>query len=102
MKNINKQQLKIKFSVWAQRDKIIKHRKDKPKTEGSHLVKEKSILDYEYYNCDYCGKEIKIADKWENQTGNIMELPASITNRGKIQIAIHNKCLKCFLKDLEE
>ena len=99
---MNKQKLKIKIGVWAERNKIIKHRKDKPKIEGSHLVKEKSVLDYEYYICDYCGKEIKIVKKWEEQTGNIIDLPSTITHRGKIQIAIHNKCLKELLHDLEK
>ena len=80
---------KIKLSYFAQRTEIIKHKKYKPK------------LEYEYYICDYCKQEIKIEKKWKNKTGGIIVLPATITGREPIEIAIHNKCLGLFIKELE-
>ena len=80
-------------------NKFVKY-KETPK-EARHLIKYKQEKDYEYYKCDYCGNEIKIEKDWEKRTGGIAILPSSITNRGKIEIAIHNKCLNKFLKELE-
>lgn len=94
-------ELKTKISSWSERKEIVKHEKLKPKPECSHLVKYKQEIEYKYYLCDYCGEEIRITDKWENKTGGIAELPNSITNRGKVKIAIHNKCLKELTKELE-
>lgn len=94
--------IKTKINYLSERTEIIKHKKFKPKPECTHLVKYKPELDYEYYICDYCGQEIRVENKWENKTGGITQLPNSITNRGKIKIAIHNKCLKPLLKEFEE
>lgn len=91
----------IDLNYCAARTEIIKHKKFKPKPECAHLVKYKPELDYEYYICDYCKQEIKIEQKWEKKTGGIAILPTSITNRGPIKIAIHNKCLKLFKENLE-
>lgn len=94
--------IRQKINYLAERTEIIKHKKFKPKPECTHLVKYKPELDYEYYICDYCGQEIKIEGKWENKTGGIADLPNSITNRGKIKIAVHNECLKNLLKEFRE
>lgn len=92
---------KNKISRWAERGEPVKNKKFKPKPEGSHLVKYREEVDYKYYVCDYCGEEIRITDKWENKTGGIAELPNSLTNRGKVKIAIHNRCLNNLIKELE-
>lgn len=94
--------IKYKINYLADRTEIIKHKKFKPKPECTHLVKYKPELDYEYYVCDYCGQEIKIEKKWEKKTGEILEIPNSITNRGKVKIAIHNKCLNPLLREVEK
>lgn len=94
--------IKVKINYLAERTEIIKHKKFKPKPECTHLVKYKPEVDYEYYICDYCGQEIKIEGKWENKSGGIVDLPSSITNRGKIKIAVHNKCLKKLLEEIKE
>ena len=92
-----------KVRLLEEREKICKYikYKEKPK-EARHLIKYKQEKDYEYYKCDYCGKEIKIEKDWEKRTGGILTLPTSLTNRGKIKVAMHNQCLKNFLKELEE
>ena len=46
--------------------------KYKVSTEKNHLSnrnKEKPKLEYKYYCCDYCHKEIKIEKKWEHRDG---------------------------------
>jgi len=91
---------KNKISRWADRGAPVKNKKLKPKPAGSHLVKHKEEVDYYYYICDYCGEEIKLENKWENKTGGIAELPNSLTNRGKVKIAIHNRCLNNLIKEL--
>ena len=93
---------KINLYYCSARTEIIKHKKFKPKPEAAHLVKYKPELEYEYYICDYCQKEIKIEKKWENKTGDIVVLPSTITGREPIKIAIHNKCLGPLIKELEE
>lgn len=70
--------------------------------EGRHLTKEKPVKLYDYYVCDYCGKEIKIEDKWENQTGGVVKIPQSLSNyRSVFNLALHNDCLKSVIKEFE-
>lgn len=94
--------IKNKVSSWAERAEILKRTKLKPKPAGSHLVKYKDEIDYKYYICDYCGEEIRIEKKWEQKEGGILELPHSLTNRGKVKVVVHNRCLKRLIKELEE
>lgn len=69
---------------------------------GSHLIN-RGIKDrYRYYKCDYCGEEIKLEKEWAKQTGGTYELPHSMTKRGKIIVALHNRCFKKALKEFEE
>lgn len=93
--------IKEKISSWSNRDSIPKYTKYKKKPEASHLVKYKDEKEYEYYQCDYCGQEIIIKKKLEEQDGGIAILPNTITNRGAVKVVMHNKCLKPFLKDVE-
>lgn len=92
-----------KVRALADREKVCKHVKYKEKPqEARHLIKYKQEKDYEYYKCDYCKEEIKIEKGWEKKTGGVVTIPNTVTGRGNIEIAIHNKCLKKFLKELEE
>lgn len=75
------------------RENIVKHKKFKPKPEASHLVKYKNELDYEYYICDYCGKEIRINNKWEDSKGGICKIPSSLTGGFDMKLTLHNKCV---------
>lgn len=69
---------------------------------GAHLVNRKIKEKYKYYRCDYCGEEIKISDKWDEKTGSKIVIPSSITKCGEVTVALHNRCLKPMLKELEE
>ncbi len=75
--------------------------KYKVSTEKNHLSnrnKEKPKLEYKYYCCDYCHKEIKI----ENiEMDGILEIPLSMWPRGKFKMALHNRCYKAALKEIE-
>ena len=91
-----------KVKQLAERNEIVKYTKYKEnKEDAKHLVNYKKEKDYEYYLCDYCFKEIKIASKWEERTGGVIELPLELSKRGKVKVAMHNKCLKQFLKEME-
>lgn len=86
----------------AERSEIVKYTKYKENNEDAkHLVNYKKEKEYDYYLCDYCLKEIKITDKWEERTGGVIELPLELSKRGKVKVAMHNKCLKQFLKEME-
>lgn len=69
---------------------------------GTHLVGKKIKERYRYYNCDYCGEEIKLEKDWSKQTGGTYEIPHTITKKGKVIVALHNKCFKPALKEFEE
>ena len=70
--------------------------------KGCHLVDAKVIEKYKYYNCDYCGKEIKIEKDVSKSTGGICKIPASMTGRSEILLALHNKCLKQVINEFKE
>lgn len=94
--------LKQEIGRWSSRENVPKYVKYKKKPDGSHLVNYKQQKDYEYYKCDYCGEEIIIKDKADEQDGGIAILPNTITNRGNIKIALHNRCLKPLLEAIEK
>lgn len=92
-----------KVKQLADRTEIVKYKKYKEVTgEAKHLVKYKKELDYKYYICDFCNEKIKITDKWEKREGGVLKLPTELTGRGSVKVALHNKCLKPFLKELED
>ena len=78
--------------------KIIKD----DKGTGCHLVNAKVKEKYRYYSCDYCGKEIKIEKDISKATGGICKIPASLTKRGDLILALHNKCLKPVINEFKE
>ncbi len=71
---------------------------------SSHLSKSKEKLevDYNYYICDFCGKEIRIEKDWEKRTGGTYKVPMSIWPRGSLKIAVHNSCLEATIQEIEE
>lgn len=69
---------------------------------ATHLTKVQKKKEYDYYICDYCGAEIKIADKWEDKTGGIITLPMSLTGIFRYKLALCNKCVKLAIKEFEE
>lgn len=85
------------------RVKINKYTKVKEKPEEArHLVKYKAEKLYDYYVCDFCGQEIKILEKKNEMSGGKAVIPHSLTKIGDVPIVLHNKCLKPFLKKIEE
>lgn len=94
--------IKQEIARWCNRENVPKNVKYKQKPQGSHLVNYKAEKDYEYYKCDYCGQEIIIKNKPEDQDGGIAILPNTITKRGNVKVALHNKCLNPLLREIEK
>ena len=67
----------------------------------NHLSFEKKYKLYDFYICDYCGNEIKIDEKLEHREGGVLIFKSNMTNRGKLELALHNKCLNNVLKEFE-
>jgi len=80
--------------------KRIKYKENKE--EGRHLVKHKPEKEYEYYICDYCGKEIRILEKKYEMTGGVAIFPESLTKKGDLKLALCNKCLNPVLQEFEK
>ena len=55
-----------------------------------------------FYICDYCRIGILIKQNSKEQDGGEVILPSSLTGRGKIKIAAHNRCIKNLIKELEQ
>lgn len=95
-----------KIRNWAIRESPVKLTKMKLENEDAipRWEKARKIKDYDYYICDYCGKEIKIADKWENQTGGIVKIsiPLTICNKPYVILALHNNCCKDVLNKIND
>lgn len=94
------------FEKVKDRNKVIKKQKysETKRQLNSYVTNEKTIskLEYEYYNCDYCGDEIKILKKTSEMTGNTVILPASLTKIRAIEVALCNKCLKPVIAEFEK
>lgn len=89
------------LNTWSVREHIHKCVKYKKKPDGSHLVNYKNEKAYEYYVCDYCGKEIIIQEKPEETDGGIAILPGTLTRKGNIKVILHNRCLNPLIKEIE-
>lgn len=97
--------MKIKDNIieLSTRDKPLKYIKYKDINDvGKHLTNIQKEADYEYYICDFCEKEIKIENKWENKTGGICTIPATITNGKKITLALHSKCINDVIREFKQ
>lgn len=84
------------------RKEITKHEKIVREEEHSNIIKTKKKKIYDYYKCDYCGDEIRLDIKQAERTGGIVEFPHILTKRGKVKLALCNKCLKKVLKEFEQ
>ena len=67
----------------------VKH--TKYNSSGSYVVSGNTKA-YEYYICDYCGKEIRI------ETDILLRSGGTVNYRG-MTLALHNKCLNPMLKE---
>lgn len=84
------------------RKEITKYEKIVREEEHSNVIKTKKKKIYDYYKCDYCGDEIRLDTKQAERTGGIAEIPHILTKRGKVKLALCNKCLKKVLKEFEQ
>lgn len=98
------------LGFYEKREKPEKLTKYKIITQGAaHLTKAKKEREYSYYNCDYCGEEIKILKNEKTVDGNIIasggivQIPTSLTkSKNTFYLALCNKCLKPVLKQFEQ
>ena len=83
-----------------QREKPVRQKKYKILQKGSNVTKSKKEIDYEYYVCDYCGKEFKAGKlSWEDRKGGILNYPK--TNFESLKLALCNRCLKEAIQELD-
>lgn len=80
----------------------LPEKKIKYRDKVNHLTYERKEKLYEYFICDNCGCEIKIKNKWEHSAGGVILIPAIMTKKNPITIAVCNKCLNSVLKEFEE
>ena len=93
--------IKEKLDYLLERKKVekqIKYKENEGKCNVFNAKKEKL---YEFYKCDYCGKEIKITEKFENRTGGLVTFPLSLTMKGTLNLAVHNCCLNPAKREFE-
>lgn len=89
-----------RYQDYAYRQEIEKHKKLKDE-EAVHLSNVKRKVLYEYYVCDYCKNEIQIKEKHYEQIGGIVVIPATITKKKEIKLALCNRCLNKVLAEFE-
>lgn len=81
-------------------EKLVKYKKEDE--TAAHLTNTVKTKEYEYYVCDYCGKEIKIENNWEKSTGGICDIPVTVTNNKKITLALHNNCINNVIHEFKK
>ena len=91
--------IKNRIDELQERKEIIKHTKTKKENQQSNVVATRITKLYEYYKCDYCGDEIKLNVKQQERSGGIVNLPHSLTKRGKLTLVLCNKCLNSVIKE---
>lgn len=94
------------FEGLYDREKIIINKKMKTvknqvTSNVTNKTKSKSEVDYKYYKCDYCGKEIKLTGPRNERSGGICVFPASLTKHRPLQLVLHNECLRPSMKVFE-
>ena len=90
------------ITKFKNRDKIPKYIREIKEETKSNILKAKVIERYQYLRCDYCGDEIRLDVKQEDRKGGIVTFKHSVTNCGKIELALCCKCLKSVIKEFEE
>lgn len=69
--------------------------------EKSNIVQSNNKKLYNYYVCDNCKEEIKIENKWESNKGGVIVIPAILTKKQAIKLALCHKCINPVLKEFE-
>lgn len=89
------------YQYYQTRQEIEKHKKVK-KEFAAHLTNTKKHVEYEYYVCDFCKNEIRIKNKQYEQSGGVVIIPATVTKRKAIKLALCNSCLNKVLAEFDE
>lgn len=84
------------------RKEVPKYIKEQKENETSNVVKISRKKLYEYYKCDYCGDEIRLDKKQHERSGGIVTFPHTLTKKGKITMALCNKCLRKTIEKIIE
>ena len=90
-----------KYQYFATRQEVEKHKKY-IQEGATHLTNTKKQVVYEYYVCDYCKNEIRIKKKHCEQSGGIVVIPATVTKKKEIKLALCNGCLNKVLAEFDE
>lgn len=92
---------KEKIDKWQKRKKIEIHTQYAKDKNGFELKNKKM---YDYYICDYCWIPIKLFPnkKHYKQEGGKVIIPCSLINNKSVEVAVHNRCIKYLIKELEE
>ena len=90
------------INKFKNRDKIPKYTKVIKENNKSNVLKAKILGRYQYLLCDYCGDEIRLDIKKADRTGGTITFKHSVTNCGKVELALCNKCLKKVIKEFEK
>lgn len=94
--------IKNRIEQFQFRKEIPKYEKISIIGTSSNIVKNKKKKLYDYYKCDYCKEEIRLDVKTAERSGGTIEIPDILTRRGKLKLALCNKCLKKVLEEFEE
>lgn len=65
------------------------------------MVNSEKTKIYDYYVCDYCKEQIRLDAKKPERSGGIAIIPHSLTKCGELRLALHNKCLKPIIQEIE-
>lgn len=93
--------IKEKLEFLLKRPKAEKYIKYAENFNKSRLVQNKKEKLYEYYRCDYCGGEIRITKKLEDRDGGLVTFPLSLTMKGRLNLALHDRCLNPAKREFE-
>lgn len=90
-----------RYQYLVTRQEIEKHKKYK-QDGATHLTNTKKQVEYEYYVCDFCKSEIRIKKRHYEQSGGIVVIPATVTKKKEIKLALCNGCLNKVLAEFDE
>lgn len=91
--------IRNRIDILQQRKEITKYTKEQKQNSESFVIPTKTVKLYDYYRCDYCNDEIRLDKKQHERSGGIVTLPKTLTKRGKLTLALCNKCLNKVIKE---
>lgn len=91
--------IKERIIQYQNRKEIPKYTKISKDNNESNLINSKKEKLYNYYKCDYCNSEIRLDIKHNERSGGTVEIPHTLTKKGKVKLVLCNKCLNKVLKE---